>query len=252
MLSIIKKIFLSLLLLSSVAYAEVQMLKVSGTDNYTIKISKHVLQADLDKFFALLSDVDKRKIQLHMNAIQLDVLGGDPVIARDIGRIIRNKKLNTFISPNASCISACIYLAVSGVRRMNYGEVLVHRLALVYKDLTDEKISAIIKEHTRDSNQYLTDMGASSNLFEAINLTPNWALRKLTKEEIKHWGIFGAEHIAEEVLFREASARVGISTLEFTSAYVEYMEICKKEEFAFKNLIVDCTVNKLKLAKSKK
>lgn len=191
-------------------------------------------------------------MKLHMNAVQLDLLGGDPTAAREIGKIIINKKLNTYLAPKDNCLSACIYIAVSGVRRMIYGNVSVHRLALVYKELTNEKIASIISEHNRVSNQYLTDMGASVLLVEAINFTPNWGLRRLKDDEILHWGISGADHIAEEILFREASARVGISTLDFNSAYVEYMEICKKEEFSFKNLLVDCTVKQFKLAKSNK
>ena len=247
-----KYLCLLLALACSFACADVELLKVSGTENYTIKISKHVRQIDFEKFDDLLKFSEKKKMKLHMNAVQLDLLGGDPTAAREIGKIIRNKKLNTFLAPNDNCISACIYVAVSGVRRMIYGTVSVHRLALVYKELTNEQIASIIREHARESNQYLTDMGASVFLLEAINFTPNWGLRKLSKDEVKHWGIFGADHIAEEISFRNASARAGISTLDFNSAYVEYLEICRKEEFAFKNLTVDCTVNQLKLAKSNK
>ena len=247
-----KYLFILLALACSFACADVELLKVSGTENYTIKISKHVRQIDFEKFDDLLKFAERKKMKLHMNAVQLDLLGGDPTAAREIGKIIRNKKLNTYLAPKDNCLSACIYIAVSGVRRMIYGNVSVHRLALVYKELTNEQIASIIREHNRVSNQYLIDMGASVLLVEAINLTPNWGLRRLKDDEILHWGIFGADHIAEEILFREASARVGISTKEFDSAYVEHMEICKKEEFSFKNLLVDCTVNQLKLAKFNK
>lgn len=41
-----KYLFLLLALACSFACADVELLKVSGTENYTIKISKHVRQID--------------------------------------------------------------------------------------------------------------------------------------------------------------------------------------------------------------
>jgi hypothetical protein len=227
------------------AYAAIELEKVRGENSYTIKISKSVHFGDVEKFQAVVDEVKKRKLTLHMNAIQLDVHGGEPSAARVIGRIIRKNKFNTFVAPTSDCVSACVYLAISGVRRMIYGEVLVHRFALVNEKLTDEQIAQIITEHLKEANAYVLEMGGSVKLIEATTFTPNWALRRLSREEVNHWGIFGSEHVEDEILFRRSAKLAGVTPLEFNSAYVKYMDICKKQEYSFKELATRCTVNQI-------
>lgn len=241
-----QKILVPLLLASSVASADVHLQQVNNSSDYTIKISKSVLKEDLKKFEAMLADVEKRKLKLHMNAIQLDVYGGEPSVAKDMGRLIRQSNLNTFVAPKVDCVSACIYLAISGIHRMIYGNVLLHRLTLFKEELTEESVVHSIVELTKESNQYIAEMGGSVLLAEAINFTPNWALRRLSEKEIKHWGIFGTEHIYDELMFRRGAKESNVSNSKFKQAYVEYFDVCKKEEYSFKSFAVDCTVNQLK------
>ena len=166
---------------TQLAHAAIELKKVKGGNSYTITISESVGFGDFAKFQAVVDEVNKKKLTLHMNAIQLDVHGGEPSVARAIGKIIRKNKFNTFVSPNNNCVSACIYLAISGVRRMIYGEILVHRFALVNNKLTDEQITQIIAEHLKEANSYILEMGGSIKLIEAINFTPNWAISRPCK-----------------------------------------------------------------------
>jgi hypothetical protein len=112
-LKLIKKVFrylpiaLFLVLQTKQAYAAIELEKVKGENSYTIKISKSVHFDDVEKFQAVVDEVKKRKFTLHMNAIQLDVHGGEPSAARAIGRIIRKNKFNTFVAPTSDCVSAC-------------------------------------------------------------------------------------------------------------------------------------------------
>jgi hypothetical protein len=244
-----KKFLLSFLFATSVASAEISLQPIAGTDAYTLKISKTVLSGDVEKFKAALDEVENRKLKLHMNAVQLDVAGGDPVVAKNIGRMIRGKGLNTFLAPHTDCVSACIYLAISGLHRMIYGNVLLHRLTLFKEDLTENEVKEMIDAHTQDSDQYVADMGVSRLLNEAINFTPNWALRRLDPKEIKHWGIFGSDHVHDELMFRRAAKQAGVSMDKLKSAYVKHFDICRKDEYSFKSFVVDCTVAQLKQSK---
>lgn len=231
--------------------AEMSLEKISNSKNHTIKITKSIRSGDLERFQSIIDEVKNKKFILHMNAIQLDVHGGDPGVARSIGQVIRKNKLNTFLAPNADCVSACIYLAISGVRRMIYGNVLVHRLALVKDDLSSEKIEMAIREHKQENSEYIIEMGGSVLLIEAINFTPNWALRRLTTDEIKHWGIFGSEHIEDEILVRKSAKQAELSTLKFNEAYVENLDVCKKQEYSFKELAIICTIREVERKKIK-
>lgn len=231
--------------------AAIELEKIKSENSYTIKISKSVGLGDVEKFQNVVDEVKRRKLILHMNAVQLDVYGGEPSVARGIGRIIRENKFNTFVAPDKDCVSACVYLAISGVRRMIYGSVLVHRFALVNEKLTDAQIAQIITEHLKEANAYVLEMGGSVKLIEATSFTPNWALRRLSKDELNHWGVFGSEHIEDEILFRRSAKLAGVTPLEFNSEYVKYMDICKKQEYSFKELSTRCVVTQILKSKGK-
>jgi hypothetical protein len=241
-----KSIVASLLLICSLAHAKVTLQPVGGMKAHTIKITGTVLKEDLEKFQQVLNEVEQKRLKLHMNAIQLDVGGGDPDIARSMGRLIRAKKLNTFVAPNDSCVSACIYLAIAGMERMIYGSILVHRLMLVRDDLSNESIRQAIKEHRQDDAQYIAEMDVSALLAEAIHLTPNWGLRRLTKDEVKHWGIFGVDYVHEAIMFQRAAQATGLTKTKFKDAYIDAFEECRKAEYEFKSLTVDCAIKWIK------
>jgi hypothetical protein len=243
-------IFVVTIVCAKITHAEIYLDKIKGENSFTIKISKSVQFGDVEKFQAIVDEVKKRKLTLHMNAIQLDMYGGEPSVARSIGRIIRKNKFNTFVAPDKDCVSACVYLAISGIRRMIYGGVLVHRFALVNEKLTDEQIAQVITEHLKEANSYVLEMGGSVKLIEATSFTPNWALRRLSRDEVNHWGIFGSEHIEDEILFRNSAKLAGVSALEFNSAYVKYMDVCKKQEYSFKELSTRCTVSQILKSKN--
>ena len=57
----------------------------------------------------------------------LNTRGGSTSAAMEIGKIIRKEKLNTYVGPKHVCASACIYVLSSGIIRMAYGDVSVHR-----------------------------------------------------------------------------------------------------------------------------
>lgn len=242
----LKVIVFSLVLSVSLANAEVSIQAIGGTNAHTIKISKTVVKEDLEKFQQVLEEVERKRLKLHMNAIQLDVLGGDPDITRTMGRMIRAKKLNTFVGPNDSCVSACIFLAIAGMDRMIYGSVLLHRLMLVRENLSEDSIRQALKEHRQETSQYITEMDGSVLLNEAIHFTPNWGLRRLTKDEVKHWGIFGADAIHEAIMFQRGAQAAGLTKAKFKDAYIDSLDECRGAEYEFKSLTMDCTINWIK------
>ena len=236
----------SLVLSTSLAHAEVTLQKVNGTNAHTIKISGAVLNEDLKKFQQVLDEVERKRLKLHMNAIQLDVDGGDPEIARTMGRLIRAKKLNTFVAPNDGCVSACVYLAIAGMDRMIYGSVLLHRLMLIRDNLPEDSIRQAIKEHRQEAAQYIAEMDGSVLLAEAIHFTPNWGLRRLTKDEVQHWGIFGSDPVHEAIMFQRGAQATGLSKAKFNAAYVDALNDCKKAAYEFKSLTLDCAIDRIK------
>jgi hypothetical protein len=181
-----------------------------------------------------------------MNAIQLDVGGGDPEVAKTMGRLIRAKKLNTFLATNDRCVSACVFLAIAGMDRMIYGAVSVHRLMLIRENLSEDSIRQAIKEHRQEDDQYIAEMDGSVLLAEALHFTPNWGLRRLTKDEVQHWGIFGADPVHEAIVFQRGAQATGLSKAKFNAAYVDALDGCRKAQYEFKSLTLDCAIDRIK------
>lgn len=242
----------SLVLCTSQAHAEVTLQKFGNTSAHTIKITETVLKEDLKKLQQVLDEVERKRLKLHMNAIQLDVGGGDPEIAQTMGRLIRAKKLNTFLAPNDRCVSACVYLAIAGMDRMIYGSVLLHRLMLISDNLTEDSIKQAIKEHRQAATEYIAEMDGSVLLAEAIHFTPNWGLRRLTKDEVQHWGIFGADPVHEAIMFQRGAQATGLSKTKFNAAYVDALDECRKAQYEFKSLALDCAIDRIKRRPPKK
>jgi hypothetical protein len=236
----------SLIFSCSVIHAGVTLQKVSGTNAHTIKITGTVLKEDLEKFQQVLDEVERKRLKLHMNAIQLDVGGGDPEISRTMGRLIRAKQLNTFLAPDDRCVSACVYLAIAGMDRMIYGSVLLHRLMLISDNLPEDSIRQAIKEHRQEATAYIAEMDGSVLLAEAIHFTPNWGLRRLTKDEVQHWGIFGADPAHEAIMFQRGAQATGLTKAKFNAAYVDALNDCRKAQYEFKSLALDCAVDRIK------
>jgi hypothetical protein len=242
----IKALIALLVLSTGLARAEVTLQKVGGTNAHTIKITGSVLKEDLKKFQQVLDEVERKRLKLHMNAIQLDLGGGDPEVAKTMGRLIRAKKLNTFLATNDRCVSACVFLAIAGMDRMIYGAVSVHRLMLIHENLSEDSIRQAIKEHRQEDDQYIAEMDGSVLLAEALHFTPNWGLRRLTKDEMQHWGIFGADPVHEAIMFQRGAQATGLSKAKFNAAYVDAFEECRRAQYEFKSLALDCAIDRIK------
>jgi hypothetical protein len=242
----IKALIALLVLSTGLAHAGVTLQKVGGTNAHTIKITGTVLKEDLKKFQEVLDEVERKRLKLHMNAIQLDVGGGDPEVAKTMGRLIRAKKLNTFLATNDRCVSACVFLAIAGMDRMIYGAVSVHRLMLIRENLSEDSIRQAIKEHRQEDDQYISEMDGSVLLAEALHFTPNWGLRRLTKDEVQHWGIFGADPVHEAIMFQRGARETSLSKEKFNAAYVDALNDCRRAQYEFKSLALDCAIDRIK------
>ena len=64
----------------------------------TIKIIKSIEFGEEDEFIKALEWLVDNNYKLKLNAIQLDSTGGNAYSARSIGRIIKDKRLNTYLA----------------------------------------------------------------------------------------------------------------------------------------------------------
>lgn len=176
----------------------------------SIKIFNRIEYEEDIELERIISEAKKSGFSIKNNAIKFDTKGGNSHAAQSIGKIIRNRKLNTFLAKDAECGSACIYALIGGVVRNVYGEVTVHRFS--YNDTVPlEKIKKFTDWGDAEVYKHIYEMGISSQLATAILATPHWTRRLITKSELDAWSINGMDRMYEEFSARNLASETKTS-----------------------------------------
>lgn len=229
-----------LLVASHTAMADVVVKRNSQNLTAVVSIENRINHKDWQALKDALDEVEADGYELKLNAIVLNSKGGGPTSARALGKIIRDKKLNTYVSPKSECSSACVDVLISGVVRMAFGTVKVHRTkfyeVVPIDELEDKLIGA--DKITRD---YIEHMGISSLLTEATLMTPEYATRTLTMREKENWGVHAIERIHEAMWIRKTAIRYAISIEDVTDVLVDNYYTCERKAKIFEMTLLECT-----------
>lgn len=230
------------LLAPLLALADVGFDRHPRSGDTVLTIKGRIGFADVDELRSRLEELDTTGKRLHMNSVRLNSGGGEGRAGVALGRLIRERRLNTFVGPRDDCASACVYVLIGGVVRMAFGTIFVHRFRLNKQGVSDDEIRAMIIELGEERRKYVAEMGISPLLADAIDNTPSWGLRRLQRQEVLHWGLHGINHVDEEILARETARLAGIPQSEFNDFYVDMLDRCKREAARFERLVYDCLV----------
>ena len=224
----------------SVAQAKVIYVTYEKTQEVTIRIEGEITSKDLIDFKSALNQLDVSKKTLHMNSVVLKSNGGSGDTAREIGKIIRARKLNTFLAEDSSCASACVPILISGVQRYAFGHVRVHRATFMGESISDAKIPNEVAEAKNATEYYVKLMGISMLLADATENTESWGIRELTEVEKKQWQVFGTDRVTEELLFNQISRSRFMGRKEFIDIFTSQYDDCLEEAKDFKMTVFDC------------
>jgi len=151
--------------------------RVADQNLVNINISGEITSKTLEEFKAALDQVEIHKKSILLQAIQLNSNGGNNSAAIEIGKIIRERKLNTYVGEDSRCESACVFVLIGGVQRYAFGKIGVHRTTYS-RDIPDD---SVVQNDINESNQmianYIKSMGVSSLLDDAIKNTESWRMR---------------------------------------------------------------------------
>lgn len=226
------------------ANAIVRYYQYQNTQEVTIRIEQEITPKDLIEFKTALKQLDESKKTLHMNSVVLESHGGSGDTAKEIGKLIRARKLNTYLASDAECASACVHMLISGVQRYAFGDVRVHRATFMYDSDKDDHVEKFIKEAKKSNEDYVRSMGISIMLADAMDSTVSWSIRQLTELEKNQWQVFGFDRLAEELYFNQTARDRYISRNEFIHIFKSNYEDCLNEARDFKQTVFDCTKSK--------
>ena len=204
-----------------------------------VKIDGRILVDEEIEFEKALDQLKADGYIIKNNAIAFNTRGGNASAAKEIGAIIRQRRLNTYVGPNSLCGSACIYGVIGGVVRNVYGKVSVHRSS--YNDeIPVHKIKKFISWGDYDERKHVSQMGISLWLIDAITTTPHWASRLLTETELRRWQINSTERLYEELSFRAIAAETDTNVEDIQDKFPKLKEQCEPQVREFKVELWNC------------
>jgi hypothetical protein len=193
---------------------------------------EHILKRELDT-------LEAEGYKLKLNAIQLNTRGGNKFSAMAMGRLIRERKLNTYVAKDSRCGSACIFVVSGGLVRMVYGYVTVHRPSLG-EGMRISSVEKFIKEGDAEMAEYIKEMGLSMLVTDAILMTPHWAIRELTEQELRRWGVNATDRMFEEMWFRNTAIQTKRPLEEVRDMFDKHIDNCSKSPQRFEMTMWDC------------
>ena len=224
--------------------SEIVYEKYKNGDDMTLYITNEIKQSDLMVFKNIVSDLKLNNLKLHMDVVRLNSQGGDGHAAREIGRLIRKNKLNTYIAPSHICRSACVYILFGGVMRYAFGEIGVHRTTFFDTPKDDDFIDYVVDKDIKRVRSYVEEMRLSSNISDAILSTPSWKYRKLSDDEKTTWELIGVDRYHEELFFNKMSRERSITRDKVSKIHESNYDYCLTQARDLTESIFDCSFRK--------
>lgn len=167
---------------------------------------------DDERLDAMLSDRGRG-----VTSIRLNSPGGNMEAGMDVGRVIRDRRLSTYIEPGQTCASACVLAFLGGavrevhakgrvgvhmasaIRNQKYIDGLKKILAVRDYDL-DTKVRAIMLLNEQGAAVaagalaiYFSEMGISLRLLEPSLTTDHLDVHWLTRAEMRDYNVVNVD-----------------------------------------------------------
>lgn len=196
--------------------------------------------------------------------VLLNSQGGDGEAAMQIGRVLRQKKAQVFVT--GRCESACVFILASGVvRAAAPGSVGVHAGRLTLTDRQGKVLKEIDASRSLDDSfrlthfnsevrQYFAEMGIEHGLLDVVLAHRTMQTYKLTDLEMKQYRLVGfdSQYLRERsLLFEKGSGSERINRMAFYDRTLSVPMRCKASAsnndaflVCFKNLLFNGQPNK--------
>lgn len=243
------KIFLPIIILiilfSGNSIAEITVKDINSKNNLvTIKIQGEIKYKDDEKFVEILNTIIKNNKIIKNNSIQLNSNGGNLSAAMGIGKLIRDRNLNTFLGPNSRCVSACVEILIGGNQRVVLGTVGIHR-GIGGMEPYEGDYKEWVERHQQKLYDYYDYMNVSAVIYFISEATSNWSMRILTKKEIVNWNISGTDEVFDTLWLRNSFKITGFNEDKISKSVYKYSKKCRVKAYSFQDTYWDCQMKYL-------
>jgi ATP-dependent protease ClpP protease subunit len=135
--------------------------------------------------------------------VSLNSQGGEILAAMQMGRLLRSNAAIVWVDNNAECSSACILVLAGGITRMAFtgAKLGIHRPFFQpeeFAELSHIEAQDRYNELLDKVRGYLSDMGISDSLFEAMVKIPSRRVKYLEEEFAEASRLLGDDPAYEE------------------------------------------------------
>jgi len=188
-----------LLMQSGMCRSDVALIGLDDRGRFArVEIAGRITKADAERFIELLEVL---RPGIEVIDVQLDSPGGDLWAAMQIGEVVRKHWLMTSVSdepPSNGCMSACVFILAAGAVRIvgEESRVGIHRPhfdQLLFAGLYRAQAKVEYDTLSQSVAAYLTKMGMSERLYQAMMNVPSSEIRFLSYEESKAFSLAGED-----------------------------------------------------------
>ena len=151
--------------------------------------------------------------------------GGDAQTAMAIGRWLRERNAKVFVPVYSFCQSSCALIYISGIWRINAGEIGLHRPYLGGTPLPSNEVRAAVESMLAQVGGYIAEMGITPDFTNIMLNTPPEGMQVYAGDAIKS---LVPEHdlLYDELKTARQARLYGLTTEEYRRREVEADERC--------------------------
>ncbi len=140
------------------------------------------------------------RMEIDQRILDIDSPGGQVEDAIRAGDAIGNAHWTLWVREDAACHSACVLILAAGDNRLISGQVGIHRMIRMSSTATTrEQLNKELREVQKQLNDYLERNGAAQAIADLMMTVPSRDLRLLTVDELREYGLSGANAVQEDL-----------------------------------------------------
>ena len=199
---------------ADVVYEETNLKDPFGRTIVKLKIENEIQEGDYDAFNEAIIDINQNDYRVDQDSVILNSRGGLMYDARKIGYLVRYNHLATKVNRFDECSSACTSILVAGVCRMALGTVRLHNSWTNEPIDGKDYVMSLTKWSSQYEDEFLKKMDATQEFIDIGNVTQSWDYYRLSKDEKRRMGLYGATNGETKYRLEIASRKLGKSKKE--------------------------------------
>lgn len=140
------------------------------------------------------------RMQIDRRVLDIDSAGGQVEDAIRAGDAIADAHWTLWVREGAVCHSACVLILAAGDNRLISGQVGIHRMIRMSSTArTRAELNKELRQVQRQLNDYLERNGAAQVIADLMMTVPSRDLRLLGEDELREYGLSGANAVQEDL-----------------------------------------------------